>query len=361
MSAWTRVATPPETGVDFGPGHKILTSRTGRFTLRLELRTMLVCSVLAIAGIALALYALATGDFTLTLGEVVRTLLGQGSEQSELVVLTWRLPRVLMALLLGAALGASGAIFQSMTRNPLGSPDIIGFNTGAYTGALLVILVLGGGYLQVAVGALAGGLATAAMVYLLAYKRGSQGFRLIIVGIAFSAFLASVNTWLILRANLEEAMSAAIWGAGSLNAIGWEQGVPALLVTAVFFAAAAALAPRMKMMEMGDDAASALGIRVESSRLLLMVVGVSLTALATAAAGPIAFIALAAPQVARRLARTPGVRMTPAAVLGAVLLLASDLIAQRAFTDTALPVGVVTVSLGGAYLIWLLIREAKRQ
>ncbi|MFJ2145968.1 FecCD family ABC transporter permease [Glutamicibacter sp. NPDC087661] len=345
--------------VDFGPGHRVL--RIGRIWLRVQPRQLLLAALLSVLAAALGLYALATGDYTLGLGEVLNTLAGAGEASSQRVVLQWRLPRVLMALLLGAALGASGAIFQSMTRNPLGSPDIIGFNTGAYTGALAVMLVFGGGYFQVALGALAGGLATAAVVYALSFKNGSEGFRLIIVGIAVSAILASANTWLILRSELEDAMSAAIWGAGSLNAIGWDQATPAAAVALPLALGAMACTRRMRLLELGDDAAVALGINTESSKLSLLVIGVALTALATAAAGPIAFISLAAPQIARRIMGSAGVSLAYSALLGAVLLLASDVLAQRVLENTSLPVGVVTVSIGGVYLIWLLLREARRQ
>lgn len=345
--------------VDFGPGHRVL--RLGRISLRVQTRQLLLAALLCTLAAALGLFALATGDFALSVKEVLNALAGTGEASSQRVVLQWRLPRVLMALVLGAALGASGAIFQSMTRNPLGSPDVIGFNTGAYTGALAVMLLLGGGYFQVALGALAGGLATAAVVYALSYRNGSEGFRLIIVGIAVSAVLASVNTWLILRSDLEDAMSAAIWGAGSLNAIGWEQAVPATAIALLLALCAMACARKMRLLEMGDDAAVALGVKAESSKLALLVIGVALTALATAAAGPIAFISLAAPQIARRLMGSAGVTLASSALLGAVLLLASDVLAQRALDNTSLPVGVVTVSIGGVYLIWLLLREARRQ
>lgn len=143
------------------------------------------------------------------------------------------MPRVLLALMLGAALGAGGAIFQSLTRNPLGSPDIIGFNTGYYTGALVAIVLVGGGYYTTAAASVLGGLLTAAAVYLLAFRRGIGGFRLIIVGIAVGATLASVNTWLIVEASLDTAMAAAVWGAGSLNALGWAQVVPVAVGLAV--------------------------------------------------------------------------------------------------------------------------------
>ena len=226
---------------------------------------------------------------------------------------------------------------------------------------MVLLIIGGGGYYDTAMGALAGGMVTALVVYLLAFKRGVQGFRLIIVGIAISAVLSSVNAWLILRADLEDAMSAAVWGAGSLNGLGWTQARPALIILAVLTPLLVLASYRMPMLDLGDDAAKALGIRAEPTRLVLIVLGVALTAVATAAAGPIAFVSLAAPQLARRLTRTPGVAFLPAAAMGALLLVASDLIAQRAFTPTQLPVGVVTVSVGGLYLVWLLAREARRQ
>lgn len=349
-------------GVDFGRRITVVRSPGGTPSGRIDLRAVTVVVILVALASVVAVLALGTGDYPLSPDRVLQAIFGQGSRIEELVVMEWRMPRVLLALVLGAALGISGAIFQSITRNPLGSPDIIGFNTGAYTGALVVILVIGGGgYYGTAIGALVGGIVTALLVYLLAFKRGVQGFRLIIVGIAVSAVLASVNTWLILKADLEDAMSAAVWGAGSLNGLGWTQARPVLIILIVLVPLLILASYRMPMLDLGDDAAKALGIRAEPTRLALIVLGVSLTAVATAAAGPIAFVSLAAPQLARRLTRTPGVAFAPAAAMGALLLVASDFIAQRAFQPTQLPVGVVTVSIGGLYLVWLLAREARRQ
>ena len=210
-----------------------VTMRSRRMSLRIERRLILVCLILAAIALGVMVVSLATGDFPIAIRDVVATLFGQGSSRHNLIVLEWRLPRALMALVLGGALGMSGAIFQSLTRNPLGSPDIIGFNTGAYTGALIAIIIVGGDYVSVAIGALGGGLVTAAVVYVLAYRKGMQGFRLIIVGIAVSAMLASFNTWMILRADLEVAMSVIVRGAGSLSGISWPQAVPALFFCAV--------------------------------------------------------------------------------------------------------------------------------
>lgn len=346
--------------LDFGRQTLMVRTPGGAASFRMETRIVLVCFAVLLLSLLLAAVALATGDFAVPLPQVLRALTGGGDPMTQTVVAQWRLPRVLMALVLGAALGMSGAIFQSLTRNPLGSPDIIGFNTGAYTGALLVILAVGGSYWQVAAGALAGGILTALAVYLLAFRRGSHGFRLIIVGIGMSAMLAAFNHWLILQAELEAAMAAAVWGAGSLNGITWEQAGPAVLVVVVVSAAALGVSRRMRMLEMGDDAARALGVRAEPTRLLLLILGVALTAAATAVAGPIAFVALAAPQLARRLCGNAGISLVPSALLGSLLLVASDLAAQRLFAPIQLPVGVVTVSIGGIYLIWLLAREARK-
>jgi len=353
--------TPPTPGavarVSSGRPTWTLRLARGRLSGRVDVRTLVVLVSLTVVALGVGLVALGVGDYEVAVPDVLQALFGETTSVVRMVVVDWRLPRVLLALLLGAALGASGAIFQSMTRNPLGSPDIIGFNTGAYTGALVVILLLGGSYYDIAAGAMVGGLVTAGLVYALAYRGGAQGFRLIIVGIAISAVLASVNTWLIIKADLEKAMSAATWGAGSLNGLSWAQVGPVVIILVVLVPALVVLSRRMGILEMGDDAAQALGVRTEPTRLAMLVVGVALTALVTAAAGPIAFISLAAPQLARRLT----VAMLPSAVLGALLLVVSDLAAQRVFAPTQLPVGVVTVSVGGCYLVWLLAREARRQ
>lgn len=325
------------------------------------MRHALAVLALLRGALVVAVVSLGAGDYPIAPQDVVRTLLGQGTRRMPLVVLDWRMPRVLLALALGAALGAAGAIFQSLSRNPLGSPDIIGFDSGAYTGALLVISLMGTRYLAVAGGAVAGGLATAALIYVLAYRKGSQGFRLIIVGIAVSAMLSSLNTWIILNAELHIAMAAGAWGSGSLNTVSWAQTAPALSVLAVLWVLAALVARRMSLLELGDDEAVALGLRSNRVRLALVILEVALTATATAVAGPIAFVSLAAPQLARRVSRAPGVTLAASAAMGALLLSASDFVAQRLFAPTQLPVGIVTVALGGLYLVWLLIREARRR
>jgi len=309
----------------------------------------------------LAVLALGVGEYPVAPTEVIAVLTGRDHTFTSVVVLQWRMPRIVLALAIGAALGISGAIFQALTRNPLGSPDVIGFNFGAYTGALIGIALLGGGYYLTAGSAVAGGLLTAVVVYLLAYRNGLAGFRLIIVGIAVSAVLSSLNQWMILKLKLHQAITAAIWQQGTLNGLHWDQAVPVLVCLSVVLVCLSVIGPQLPVLQMGDDAAGALGVRPERARLAYFGVGVVLIAVATAAAGPISFVALAAPQLARRLSATPGVGLVSSAVMGAFLLLSSDLIALKIFAPAELPVGAVTVVAGGLYLVWLLIVQARRQ
>ncbi|MEU8404069.1 iron chelate uptake ABC transporter family permease subunit [Nonomuraea sp. NPDC048892] len=344
--------------VDFG--RRVLVLRRRRIAVRLQWRSVVVCAVLAVAVAGTAVLALMTGSYQLSPGQVLSALTGRETAIVHDIVVEWRLPRVAAALVFGAALGVSGAVFQSLLRNPLADPGVIGFSQGSYTGALIVILVVNGTYAQLVGGALLGGIATAVAVYVLAHRRRVQGFRLIIVGIGVSAMLGSLNTWLILKADLDQAMSAAAWGAGSLNGVSWDQAVIGGACIAVLLLLAGMLSRPMRQMELGDDAATSQGVRVSPARLALILVGVALTATVTAASGPIAFISLVAPQIGRRLARTAGITLAPAAFVGALLCLASDYLAQHV-APTPLPVGIITVVLGGGYLGYLLFTEARRR
>jgi iron complex transport system permease protein len=323
-------------------------------------RTLVVCGALTLAVLALLVVAVGTGDYPIAPPDVVKALVGQGDSATEFVVETLRLPRALTALLAGAALGAAGAIFQSVSRNPLGSPDIIGFTAGSSAAAVFEITVIGGGTVAVAAGSMAGGLLTALLVYGLAFRDGVQGHRLVLVGIGISAILMALVNYLLTRAKIEDVQAAAVWLTGSLNGRGWEHVWPTLAALAALLPACALLQRDLKMVEMGDDTAKALGVSVERSRLSNIVVGVLLTATATAACGPVAFVALSAPQIARRLTAATGPGVMTAALMGAALMLASDVVAQRLFPSTPLPVGVLTGALGGLYLIWLLAVQARK-
>ncbi|GHE01757.1 FecCD family ABC transporter permease [Streptomyces alanosinicus] len=331
----------------------------GGLSLRLDLRALIVVVLLLAAACAAGVALIGTGDAKIPAADVLRTLAGNGNAYQDFIVGELRLPRVLVGLLVGASLGLGGALFQSVSRNPLGSPDVLGLSQGSTAGALIVIVLLSGSTTQVTVGALVGGLVTGLAIYLLAWKQGVHGYRLVLVGIGVSAIATAVNGYLLTKADLVDAARAVVWMTGSLNGRDWDQVRPLLALCAVLVPLVLANARGLRMMEMGDDVANALGVRVQRVRLVLMVCAVLLVAAATAAAGPVSFVALTAPQLARRLTRSPGPNLVPSLCMGAALLVAADWASQRAFGADQLPVGVVTGVLGGGYLLWLLVTERR--
>ncbi|MFG1944832.1 FecCD family ABC transporter permease [Nonomuraea sp. NPDC048826] len=330
--------------------------RLGPWSIRLAPRALAVTVMLLLIACAVAVAAISTGEFTVPVPDILAALTGDGTPVAELIVNQLRAPRVATGLLVGAAFGLSGAIFQSLTRNALGSPDFIGFTAGASSGGILAVIA-GGSAAVIAGGALAGCVITAVLVYALSYRRGVQGYRLVLVGIGANALLLAANSYLLTRANIYDAATAAAWLTGSLSGRGWDHAIPVGVALALLLPLCAYVARPLRMIEMGDDAARAMGIKVEAVRAAAIVAGVLLCGVATAAAGPVMFVALASPQLARRLTRSPGVTLASSALMGAVLLTASDLIAQRLLAPVQLPVGVVTAAIGGAYLAFLLRKD----
>jgi iron complex transport system permease protein len=341
------------------PRTRGLTLRTGGLSLRLDVRGAVVGLLLLAVALAMSVVLVGTGDFPMAPADVLRTLAGNGTVAQDFIVHDLRLPRVLVGLLVGAALGLAGAVFQSVSRNPLGSPDVIGFGQGSAAGALAVIVLFQGDPTAVATGAVCGGLLTGVAIYTLAWRQGVHGYRLVLVGVGTSAMLAAVNGYLLTKADLPDATRAVVWLTGSLNGRDWSQVWPLACVCAVLLPVILGQARALRMLEMGDDSAYALGVRVERTRLVLMFAAVLLTASATAAAGPVSFVALVAPQLARRVTRSTGPNLLPAAWMGAALLVTADWSAQRAFGADQLPVGALTGMLGGGYLLWLLVTERK--
>lgn len=341
-------------------GRRLFRIETSRIATLIPVRAVVVSVVLVVVIIGAGLASMTLGAYEVDFAAVIRAIVDPASDPDiRQVVFEWRLPRVLFAVLCGAALALAGGIFQSLTRNPLGSPDIIGFGIGAQFGVTLVMIVFElNTYMFKAAGALIGGLFTALLVYVLANKNMMSSFRLIIVGIGVSAGLGSLTSWILISVSVEKAMMAATWGAGSIASLGFDQLIPAAIVFAIVTLLSLPLARTLPVLEMGDDAATALGISPGRTRLAAMVFGVALVALVTAAAGPISFIALAAPQISQRLTRsnTP-MGTVPVMLTGAALVVVSDAVAQL----VAVPVGVVTVSVGGLYLAWLLAAQYARR
>lgn len=325
-----------------------------RARVRRELRVTTVSTTLAVLGFVVCCVSLAIGEINIPVTDVVRTLFGGGDEGTGYIVRELRLPRVVVGVLAGAAFGLSGAIFQSLLRNPLASPDIIGITAGASAAAVIALLVFGLSGVSISLAALAGATGAGLLIYSLAWRGGVTGYRLVLVGIAMAAMLTSVVSYCMTRADVYAAREALMWLTGSLNAKTWDTaqilglGV-ALLVPLIL------LAGRMlAALQVGDETARALGVRVGRARLGLLVLAVALSAIATAAVGPVAFVAFLAGPIARRLVGDGGSALVPAALVGALVMTAADLLAQHAFGSTEFPVGVVTAIVGGPYLLWLL-------
>ncbi|GAA4545589.1 FecCD family ABC transporter permease [Pseudonocardia xishanensis] len=322
-----------------------------------------------VGGLVVLVLALAVnigrGEFPISIPEVLAVLVGGGDAGQQFIVLELRLPRSLTGVLVGGALAVAGAIMQSIARNPLASPDIIGITWGASAAAVTLIVLGGSGLVGslAAVGlpiaALVGGLVTAVLIYALAWRKGIQGFRLVLVGIGINAMLAALVNWLLIVAQVYEAARAQVWLNGSLNARGWEHVVPVGIALVVLVPAALVLSFVMGALQYGDDTATGLGVRVNAARSALLLVGVALAAVATAGAGPIAFVALVSPQIAQRLVGSARPQIGASLVVGAALTVISDVIARTAFGAVELPVGVVTAVLGAPYLLYLLIRQGQ--
>ena len=325
----------------------------GRLSMRLDGRTLALCIGLGLLGMGLALASLRLGTMPLSFSRLVLTLSGQGDLAERLVVIEWRLPRILGALLAGAGLGLAGALFQTLLRNPLGSPDILGFDAGAFLGLVLAMLA-GGGTVAIASATLGGGLLAGMLVLLLSGGLHAERLRLILTGIAIGALLSGLSEWLVFTAPLDTALSLASWKQGSLAGLDWRRlGIAATLLS-LLLPLGLACGRVMRALELGDDKALSLGQPATTARFRLALIGLGLTATATLLAGPIGFVALISPQVARRMAGSAGLPPVASMLFGAVFLLSADLAARALLAARSLPVGAVTACLGGLYFIVML-------
>jgi len=337
-------------------GLVVLRGRRPAWSISVHPRALVVSLVLLVATFLLLAWALTVGGFPLPFGDVVSTLVGRGSEDAAFIVERLRLPRGLTGVLVGAGFGVSGAIFQRVAGNPLASPDLIGISSGAAAAAVFTVVVLGAEGPSVTVGALAGSLLTAATIYLLAHRGGVTGYRFVLIGIGAAAVLTSVTHYLLTNAEIWEAHRALGWLAGSLNGRDWDHVRPIALATAVLVPAALLLSRQLRTLELGDDTARGLGVRVEPARAGLLLVAVTLAAVGTASAGPIGFVALVSPQIAHRLVGGRTVGLLPSAACGALLVVGADLLGRRLFAPTEIPVGIVTAVLGAPFLLVLMAR-----
>lgn len=312
---------------------------------------------IALAATALGLFvvSLMVGRTFYDLSDIVRVILGETVPGASFTVGELRLPRAVLAILAGLAFGMAGVIFQTMLRNPLAAPDIIGISSGASAAAVAGIVLLSLDETAVSFLALGGALVTAAAIYLLSHRGGFAGTRLILIGIGVAAMLDSVVTYVLSRAAAWDLQTAMQWLTGSLNGATWGSVVPLAIATIVLVPLLLGSGRDLAILRLGDDSATSLGVSVHRTRMLLLIGAVALLAFATAAAGPIAFVAFMAGPIAARIVGPGASLLVPAGLVGVVLVLAADLVGQFAF-DNRYPVGVITGVLGAPYLIYLLIR-----
>ncbi len=290
--------------------------------------------------------------------DVAACFAGRCEPSTYFAVIDLRLPRATLALFAGAAFGLAGTTFQTMLRNPLASPDIIGITSGASTAAVFAIVILGTSQTLVSVFALVGALGTALAIFTLSNTSGFAGFRMILIGIGFAALLNSLTQWMLSRTPSWDLQTAMRWLSGSVSSAAWRTITPLIIATALFGSMLFLLRRQLDLLRLGDDAARGLGVRVDAARLGLIVAAVALLAFATAAAGPIAFVAFMSGPIAARVVGSGRPPLTEAALIGAIIVLAGDLVAQNAFA-VHYPVGVITGLLGAPFLLVLLMKLNK--
>ena len=329
----------------------------GRWSVLITPRHVVVGLMLLALSLAVAVAALRLGKFTVSTQEVIDALQGQGRRIVQIVIVKWKLPRILLGLVAGLALGVAGAVFQTITRNPLGSPDLIGFSTGAQTGILVSILLLPGSMLSASLASFIGGAAVGTVTYLVSLRGGFTGLRFILVGIAISSMLVSVNRWLLVRVDDDEGLGALKAITGTLGAARWPVVAPTCLAIGVTVALILLASRHLQVLSLGEQVATILGSPTRRASAVLILLGTVLVAVVTMAAGPIGFVALVAPHLARLLTGSPQSPLLVSGLTGSLLMVGADLLSQLVLES--MPVSVVTNAVGGLYLMVALTVAAR--
>ena len=341
--------TDPRRSLHVGADAGRLWIVVGRRSVLITPRHVIVGFILLALSLAVAVVSLRLGKFPVTAQEVIDALQGQGRKIVQVVVVKWKLPRIVLGLVAGLALGVAGALFQTITRNPLGSPDLIGFSTGAQTGILISILLLPGSMLSASLASFIGGAAVGTVTYLVSLRGGFTGLRFILVGIAISSMLVSVNRWLLVRVDDDEGLGALKAITGTLGAARWPVVAPTCLAIGVTVALILLASRHLQVLSLGEQVATILGSPTRRVSAVLILLGTVLVAVVTMAAGPIGFVALVAPHLARLLTGSPQSPLLVSGLTGSLLMVGADLLSQLVLES--MPVSVVTNAVGGLYLM----------
>ncbi|PQZ86456.1 enterobactin ABC transporter permease [Arthrobacter sp. MYb227] len=308
--------------------------------------------------LAAVLLNLLFGRHPIAVLDLIAALSGEAIPGVSFILWEDRLPQAAVGILAGAAFGASGAIFQRMLRNPLASPDVIGVGYGASAAAVAGMLLFGAQGIGLSLIACLGAMVVALLIYKIADAGKHTGPRLILAGIAVAAMLQGIIQYLLTRSDVRSAADALRWLTGSLSASTWERAGLLGVALAILFPLLLPAASKLRILELGDDTAAGLGLNPKNTRLGLILLGVGLTAVATAVTGPLAFVSFLAGPLALRLCQGRS-HLGAAAITGALLVTLATFIAGNVLPDIQLPVGVVTGALGAPFLIWVLVRSNK--
>ena len=349
--------TDPRRSLHVGADAGRLWIVVGRRSVLITPRHIVVGLILLALSLAVAVVSLRLGKFPVTAQEVIDALQGQGRKIVQVVVVKWKLPRIVLGLVAGLALGVAGALFQTITRNPLGSPDLIGFSTGAQTGILVSILLLPGSMLSASLASFIGGAAVGTVTYLVSLRGGFTGLRFILVGIAISSMLVSVNRWLLVRVDDDEGLGALKAITGTLGAARWPVVAPTCLAIGVTVTLILLASRHLQVLSLGEQVATILGSPTRRASAVLILLGTVLVAVVTMAAGPIGFVALVAPHLARLLTGSPQSPLLVSGLTGSLLMVGADLLSQLVLES--MPVSVVTNAVGGLYLMVALTVAAR--
>ncbi|HEU4792535.1 MAG TPA: iron ABC transporter permease [Nitrolancea sp.] len=341
----------------------VIRLRQPNLSLRLDLRAVVIVAILGLLTAGVMVINIGLGEYPISPPDVVRALLGIGDETQRFVVQTLRVPRTLVAFLVGGGLAISGTILQGLARNPLAAPEIVGITAGANLAAVIVVVFITSISITILpFAAFAGALAVAAVIYVLAWKQGSTGSRLVLIGIGVGAIAHAVVTLALTEGDIYLVTKALTWMTGSVYGKTWEEFWLLLLWLAIFTPLAFLLSGQLNVLRLGDDVARGLGSRVEWERGLLLLTSVALTAGPVAVAGPIGypfgFVGLMAPHIAGRLTGSAhSGTLAVAAMAGGLILVLSDLVGRVLFAPVEIPCGAIAAAVGAPYLIYLLYRS----
>ncbi len=329
-----------------------------QYSLRLDKRASGVCLILSGLLVTIVFISLSHGDYAMSITDVVKTLFGGGDATQKMVLWNLRLPRVIVGLLVGMAMSVAGAMLQGLTRNPLADPGIIGINQGAAVTAVAMLVWFDNVSIHwLPLAAFVGGTATAISIYLLAWKGGSSPIRLVLVGIGVAAFASALTTMMIVFSDIDRVGQAYMWLSGSVYGRNWDSVLSLFLWLLVLLPLAYGLAMTMNTMLQDDNSIRAMGVNIEQSRLLLLIISVALASASVSAAGVFSFLGLVAPHISRLLVGSTYQGLIPvSAMVGACIVVGADFIGRTVIAPSQIPAGLVTAMIGAPYFFWQMKR-----